>query len=54
MLERLLNLLRSPRTHSLADLAHALDAIEARWMSHLAGKLDMGQIAVARKEAEQP
>jgi len=25
MLERLLNLLRAPRTHSLADLAHALD-----------------------------
>jgi glutathione S-transferase len=28
-------------------IAHALDAIEARWMSHLAGRLDMGQIAVA-------
>jgi glutathione S-transferase len=25
----------------------ALDALEARWMSHLHGKLDMGQIAVA-------
>lgn len=25
----------------------SLDALEARWMSHLAGPLDMGQIAVA-------
>ena len=25
----------------------ALDALESRWMSHLHGKLDMGQIAVA-------
>ena len=28
-------------------VGRALDAIEARWMSHLHGKLDMGQIAVA-------
>lgn len=27
-------------------VARALDAIEARWMAHLAGPLDMGQIAV--------
>lgn len=27
-------------------IARALDAIEARWMSHLQGPLDMGQIAV--------
>jgi glutathione S-transferase len=27
-------------------VTRALDAIEARWMSHLHGKLDMGQIAV--------
>jgi glutathione S-transferase len=30
-----------------AKVARALDAIEARWMSHLHGKLDAGQIAVA-------
>jgi glutathione S-transferase len=30
-----------------AKIARALDAIEARWMSHLGGPLDMGQIAVA-------
>jgi len=29
-----------------AKAARALDAIEARWMSHLSGPLDMGQIAV--------
>lgn len=29
-----------------AKITRALDAIEARWMSHLAGKIDMGQIAV--------
>jgi glutathione S-transferase len=29
-----------------AKVARALDAIEARWMAHLAGPLDMGQIAV--------
>jgi glutathione S-transferase len=28
-----------------AKVARALDALEARWMSHLAGPLDMGQIA---------
>ena len=28
-------------------IARALDAIEARWMGHLAGPIDMGQIAVA-------
>lgn len=28
-------------------VARGLDAIEARWMSHLAGPLDMGQVAVA-------
>ncbi|WP_373357100.1 glutathione S-transferase family protein [Pseudoroseicyclus sp. CXY001] len=28
-------------------IAGALDAIESRWMSHLAGPLNMGQIAVA-------
>ncbi|MDJ1008519.1 MAG: glutathione S-transferase [Paracoccaceae bacterium] len=28
-------------------VTRALDVIEARWMSHLAGKLDMGHIAVA-------
>ncbi len=28
-------------------VARALDALEARWMSHLAGPLDAGQIAVA-------
>jgi glutathione S-transferase len=28
-------------------VARALDAIEARWMSHLHGRLDAGQIAVA-------
>ena len=27
-------------------IARALDVIEARWMAHLAGPLDMGQIAV--------
>jgi glutathione S-transferase len=30
-----------------AKVARALDAIEARWMSHLHGRLDAGQIAVA-------
>ncbi len=30
-----------------AKISRALDAIEARWMSHLHAKLDMGQIAVA-------
>ncbi|MET4128997.1 glutathione S-transferase [Roseovarius sp. MBR-6] len=30
-----------------AKIARALDALEERWMSHLAGPLDMGQIAVA-------
>lgn len=30
-----------------AKIAAAMDALEARWMSHLAGPLDMGQIAVA-------
>ncbi len=30
-----------------AKIARALDALEARWMSHLAGPLDMGQIALA-------
>lgn len=29
-----------------AKVARALDTIEARWMSHLAGSLDMGQIAL--------
>ena len=29
-----------------AKAARALDALEARWMSHLAGPLDIGQIAV--------
>lgn len=29
-----------------AKVARALDAIEARWMAHLNGPLDMGQIAV--------
>lgn len=28
-------------------VTRALDALEARWMSHLAGPLDMGQISVA-------
>ncbi|SDI51751.1 glutathione S-transferase [Salipiger marinus] len=28
-------------------VARALDALETRWLSHLAGPLDMGQIAVA-------
>jgi len=28
-------------------IARALDAISSRWMSHLAGPVDMGQIAVA-------
>jgi glutathione S-transferase len=28
-------------------IARALDALEARWLSHLAGPLDIGQIAVA-------
>lgn len=27
-------------------IARALDTLEARWMSHLAGRLDMGQIAL--------
>lgn len=30
-----------------AKVTSAMDALEARWMSHLAGPLDMGQIAVA-------
>jgi glutathione S-transferase len=30
-----------------AKIARALDALEARWISHLAGPLDMGQIALA-------
>jgi glutathione S-transferase len=30
-----------------AKIARALDALEDRWMSHLAGPLDMAQIAVA-------
>jgi len=30
-----------------AKIARACDAINGRWMSHLAGPLDMGQIAVA-------
>ncbi|MFU8836108.1 glutathione S-transferase [Roseovarius autotrophicus] len=30
-----------------AKIARALDALEQRWMSHLSGPLDMGQIAVA-------
>lgn len=30
-----------------AKITRALDAIEQRWMSHLAGPLDMAQIAVA-------
>lgn len=29
-----------------AKIGRGLDALEARWMSHLAGPLDMGQIAV--------
>ncbi len=29
-----------------AKIARALDTLEARWMSHLAGPLDLGQIAV--------
>jgi glutathione S-transferase len=29
-----------------AKVVRALDAIEAQWMSHLAGPLDMGQVAV--------
>lgn len=29
-----------------AKVARALDALESRWMSHLSGPLDMGQIAV--------
>lgn len=29
-----------------AKIARALDALEARWMSHLTGPLDMGQVAV--------
>ena len=29
-----------------AKIARGLDAIEARWMSHLEGRLDMGHIAV--------
>ena len=29
-----------------SKVARALDALETRWMSHLNGKLDMGQIAV--------
>ncbi|SES10172.1 Glutathione S-transferase [Tranquillimonas rosea] len=28
-------------------IARSLDALETRWMSHLAGRLDMGQIALA-------
>ncbi len=30
-----------------SKVARALDAIESRWMSHLNGPLDMGQVAVA-------
>ena len=30
-----------------AKIASALDAVEGRWMSHLAGPLDMAQVAVA-------
>jgi glutathione S-transferase len=30
-----------------AKVARALDALEARWMAHLAGSLDLGQIATA-------
>lgn len=30
-----------------AKVARALDAVEARWIDHLAGPLDMGQIALA-------
>jgi len=30
-----------------AKIARALDALEARWLAHLAGPLDIGQIAVA-------
>ncbi|WP_136439683.1 glutathione S-transferase [Pacificoceanicola onchidii] len=30
-----------------AKVSRALDALEERWMSHLAGPLDMGQISVA-------
>jgi glutathione S-transferase len=30
-----------------AKIARALDVLEGRWMSHLAGPLDMGQISVA-------
>jgi len=30
-----------------AKILRTLDAVEARWMSHLAGRLDMGQIALA-------
>lgn len=30
-----------------AKVARALDAVEARWMSHLHGRLDAGQISVA-------
>jgi glutathione S-transferase len=29
-----------------AKVARSLDAVESRWMSHLAGPLDMGQIAL--------
>lgn len=29
-----------------AKIARALDVLEARWMSHLSGPLDMGQVAV--------
>ena len=28
-------------------IARALDAVEARWLAHLAGPLDMGQLALA-------
>ncbi|WP_111536032.1 glutathione S-transferase [Palleronia aestuarii] len=30
-----------------AKITRALDALEGRWMSHLSGRLDMGQIATA-------
>jgi glutathione S-transferase len=30
-----------------AKVARSLDALETRWMSHLAGPLDMGQLAIA-------
>ncbi|WP_323038171.1 glutathione S-transferase family protein [Pararhodobacter sp.] len=45
--------LRAPEKQSTAwiegqwaKISRALDALESRWMAHLAGPLDMGQIAV--------